>query len=58
MDEEKTANAAEASPAVLTATITITRAATGKVETFDLVGIPDGEGQISATLTPQTPQEQ
>lgn len=57
MDEEKTANAAESSPAVLTATITITRASTGKVETFDLVGIPDGEGQISATLTP-TPQEQ
>ena len=57
MSDEKTTNTPEASPAVLTATITITRAATGKVETFDLVGIPDGEGQISATLTP-TPQEQ
>ena len=58
MSNEKTTNSAEASPAVLTATISITRAATGKVETYNLVGVPDGAGQISAILTPQTPQEQ
>ena len=29
-----------AAPAVLRATITVTRAATGKVETFQLVGTP------------------
>lgn len=35
---DKAANALQAQPAVLRATVHITRAATGKVETFELVG--------------------
>jgi hypothetical protein len=33
--------AAKALPAILTATIHITRASTGKVDTYEIVGTPD-----------------
>ena len=40
MAEQSDSNKAAAQPAVLTATIQITRKATGKVETYQIVGAP------------------
>ena len=40
MAEQSDSNNVMAQPAVLKATIHITRAATGKVETFEIVGTP------------------
>lgn len=52
MAEQSDSNNVQAQPAVLRATIQITRAVTGKVETFEIVGTPaevKGEaGRISA----------
>ncbi len=36
-------NALEAKPAVLRATVTIVRANTGKVETYEIIGTPEPE---------------
>ena len=40
MAEQSDSNNVQAQPAVLHATIQITRAATGKVETYQIVGTP------------------
>jgi hypothetical protein len=52
MAEQSDSNSVQAQPAVLHATIHVTRAATGKVETFQLVGTPaevtGTAGRISA----------
>ena len=42
MAEQLDSNNVQAQPAVLHATIQITRAATGKVETYQIVGTPAG----------------
>ena len=41
MAEQSDSSKVAAQPAVLTATIQITRAATGKVETYQIVGTPE-----------------
>lgn len=49
-------NSAQASDAVMHMTVTITRKATGAVETYELVGIPEGSGEI--TVEPPEPPAQ